>query len=63
MSPRRSFLDHPEAWTRASRRTSDRADWAGIERDPRLSGNQWLDWVLVVLLALCVLLVIGEAMP
>ena len=52
MSPRRPFLERPEAWTRAPRRETDRADWAGIERDPRRSGNQWHDWAILAVLCL-----------
>lgn len=51
MTPRRAFLDSPEAWTRAGRQLSNRRDCAAFERDPRRSGGQWLDWVLLAVLA------------
>lgn len=62
MTPRRDFLTHPEAWTRAGRRLTDRSDWAAIERDPRRSGGQWLDWVLLAVFAGIVVVSIMEYM-
>ena len=62
MSPRRDFLTHPEAWTRAGRRMTDRSDWAGIERDPRLSGNHWLDWVLLAGMVIGLVVMVTESL-
>lgn len=51
MTPRRDFLSTPAAWTRTARSSTTPGDFAGIERDPRRSGNHWLDWVMLALAA------------
>lgn len=45
---KRPFIESPAAWLTTPRTSHSKADDAqAIERDPRRSGNDWMDWLLL----------------